>query len=178
MLPRIKNDPTYFDPRDFDIKDRSGALVDPKSIDWSSLSRRNFPYTFVQRPGPRNALGRVKFIFPNQHSVYLHDTPSKSLFGRAERAFSHGCVRVKNPYNLAEVLLGADGWDQAKIQATLDSLETKTVYLPEPVPVMLLYWTAESGPDGAMHFYTDVYERDQRIVQAMAEPFKAELPES
>ena len=110
--------------------------------------------------------------------MYLHDTPSKSLFGRAERAFSHGCVRVQNPFDFAEVLLGSAGWDQEKIQATLDSLETKTVYLPEPVPVMLLYWTAESGPDGTMHFYSDVYERDQRIVQAMAEPFKADLPES
>ncbi len=178
MLPRIKNDPTYFDTRDFDIKDRSGALVDPKSIDWSQLSRRNFPYTFVQRPGPRNALGRVKFIFPNKHSVYLHDTPSKSLFGRAERAFSHGCVRVQNPFDFAEVLLGSEGWDQDKIQATLDSLETKTVYLPEPVPVMLLYWTAEIGPSGDVHFYSDVYSRDARIAKEMAEPFKAELPET
>jgi len=177
MLPRIKNDPTYFDTRDFDIKDRSGALVDPKSIDWSQLSRRKFPYTFVQRPGPRNALGRVKFIFPNQHSVYLHDTPSKSLFGRAERAFSHGCVRVENPFDLAEVLLGSEDWDQAKIQATLDTRQTKTVYLPEPVPVMLLYWTAEIGLEGDVHFYPDVYDRDARIAREMAESFMAELPE-
>ncbi len=177
MLPRIKNDPTYFDTRDFDIKNRSGALVDPKSIDWSQLSRSNFPYTFVQRAGPRNALGRVKFIFPNEYSVYLHDTPSKSLFGRAERAFSHGCVRVKNPFDLAEVLLGSEGWDQEKIKATLGSLEATTVYLPEPLPVLLLYWTAEIGPTGDLHFYTDVYERDLRIVKAMGEPFKAELPD-
>ena len=176
MLPRIKKDPTYFDTRDFDIKDRSGALIDPKSIDWSKLSRGNFPYTFVQRPGPRNALGRVKFIFPNEHSVYLHDTPSKALFGRAERAFSHGCVRVQNPFDLAEVLLGSDGWDQDKIKATLDSLETKTVYLPEALPVLLLYWTADIGQTGDVHFYTDVYERDARITKAMAAPFKAELP--
>ncbi len=177
MLPTIKSDPTYFDTRDFDIKDRSGALVDPRSIDWSQLNRRNFPYTFVQRPGPRNALGRVKFIFPNQHSVYLHDTPSKSLFGRAERAFSHGCVRVENPFEFAEVLLGAEGWDQAKIRATLDSLETRTVYLPEPLPVLLLYWTAEIGPEGDVHFYTDVYDRDARIAKEMAESFRAEIPE-
>ncbi len=176
MLPRIKNDPTYFDTRDFDIKDRSGALVDPKSIDWSQLSRANFPYTFVQRPGPRNALGRVKFIFPNQYSVYMHDTPSKSLFGRAERAFSHGCVRTQNPFDLAELLLADKGYDQEKIQQTLDSLETTTVYLSKPLPVMLLYWTAEIGPSGDMMFYTDVYERDARIVSKMAEPFKAELP--
>ncbi len=177
MLPRIKNDPTYFDTRDFDIKDRSGALVDPKSVDWSQLSRANFPYTFVQRPGPRNALGRVKFIFPNPHSVYMHDTPSKSLFGRAERAFSHGCVRTQNPFDLAELLLADKGYDQARIQQTLDSLETTTVYLSEPLPVFLLYWTAEIGRDGDMMFYTDVYERDARIASKMAEPFKAELPQ-
>lgn len=177
MLPRIKTDPTYFETRDFDIKNRSGQLVSADSIDWSQISRRNFPYTFVQRPGPRNALGRVKFIFPNEHSVYLHDTPSKSLFGRAERAFSHGCVRVKNPFDLAEVLLGSEGWDQEKIKATLDSRETKAVYLPEALPVLLLYWTAEIGPSGDVHFYTDVYERDARITKALAEPFKVELPE-
>jgi len=178
MLPRIKNDPTYFETRDFDIKDRSGQLVSPDNINWSELSRGNFPYTFVQRPGPRNALGRVKFIFPNEYAIYLHDTPSKSLFGRAERAFSHGCVRVKNPFDLAELLLGSKGFDQEKIKETLDSLETKTVYLPEPLPVLLLYWTAEIGPEGDVHFYTDVYERDQRIVKALGEPFKAELPDS
>ena len=176
MLPRIKNDPDYFKTRTFDVKDRSGKVVDPATIDWSQLSRGNFPYTFVQRPGPRNALGRVKFIFPNEHSVYLHDTPSKSLFGRAERAFSHGCVRVENPFDLAEVLLGSGGWDQEKIKATLDSLETKTVYLPEPLPVLLLYWTAEMGPTGDVHFYSDVYERDQRIAKALEEPFRNELP--
>jgi len=178
MLPRIKNDPDYFKNRTFDVKDRSGKVVDPATIDWSQLSRGNLPYTFVQRPGPRNALGRVKFIFPNEHSVYLHDTPSKSLFGRAERAFSHGCVRVENPFDLAEVLLGSKGWDQEKIKATLDSLETKTVYLPEPLPVLLLYWTAEMGATGDVHFYPDVYERDQRIAKALDEPFRNELPSS
>jgi murein L,D-transpeptidase YcbB/YkuD len=178
MLPRIKNDPDYFKTRDFDIKDGSGEIVSPDSIDWSQLSRSNFPYTFVQRPGPKNALGRVKFIFPNEYAIYLHDTPSKALFDQAERAFSHGCVRVENPFDLAEELLGSEGWDQGKIQSTLDSLETETVYLPEPLPVMLLYWTAEIGSDGDIRFYTDVYERDERVARALAEPFKVELPET
>jgi murein L,D-transpeptidase YcbB/YkuD len=176
MLPRIKNEPTYFQNRDFDVKNRSGENVDPADIDWTKLSRGNFPYTFVQRPGPRNALGRVKFIFPNEHSVYLHDTPSKSLFDRSERTFSHGCVRVSNPFELAELLLGPKGWDSEKITATLDSAKTTTVYLPEPLPVLLLYWTAEIGPGGDIHFYSDVYERDQRIVKALDEPFRNEFP--
>lgn len=178
MLPRIKKDPDYFETRDFDIKDSSGAIVTADSIDWSQLSGSNFPYTFVQRPGPRNALGRVKFIFPNEHAIYLHDTPSKALFEQAERAFSHGCVRVENPFDLAEELLGSEGWDEEKIQATLDSLETTTVYLAEPLPVLLLYWTVEIGPDGDTRFYTDVYERDERIATALAAPFQAELPET
>ncbi len=177
MLPRIKKDPDYFETRDFDIKNSSGEIVPADSIDWSQLSRGNFPYTFVQRPGPRNALGRVKFIFPNKYAIYLHDTPSKALFDQAERAFSHGCVRVENPFDLAEELLGPEEWDQEKIQATLDSLETTTVYLPEPLPVLLLYWTAEIGPNNDVRFYTDVYERDARIAAALAERFKAELPE-
>jgi murein L,D-transpeptidase YcbB/YkuD len=176
MLPRIKNDPSYFETRDFDIKDSSGAIVPADSIDWSQLSRGNFPYTFVQRPGPRNALGRVKFIFPNEYAIYLHDTPSKALFDQAERAFSHGCVRVENPFELAQELLGSEEWNQEKIKATLDSLETTTVYLKEPLPVLLLYWTAEIGPNGDVRFYPDVYERDARIAEALAQPFRNDLP--
>ena len=109
MLPRIQRDPDYFKTRTFDVKNRAGENVDPNTIDWSQLSRGNFPFTFVQRPGPANALGRIKFIFPNEHAVYLHDTPSKSLFGRSERAFSHGCIRTQNPFDLAERLLAPVG---------------------------------------------------------------------
>ena len=177
MLPKIKADPGYFDSRNFEVRDRSGTPVDPNSIDWSQLSAGNFPYTLVERPGASNAMGRVKFMFPNEHAVYLHDTPSKWAFDRAERTFSHGCVRIQNPFDFAEILLGSAGWDKDKIQATLDSLQTETVYLPEPVPVLLLYWTAEAAPDGDLHFYPDVYSRDRAIAQAMTEPFRAELPQ-
>ncbi len=177
MLPRIKSDPQYFQARDFDIKNRDGQLVDPATIDWAQVTSRNFGYTFVQRPGPNNALGRVKFIFPNEHAVYLHDTPSKPLFDVAERAFSHGCIRVENPFDLAEVLLGSDGWDRQQIDATVESRETKTVFLSEPLPVLLLYWTAEVDPNGLVHFYNDVYERDRRIAAALDAPFTIELPE-
>jgi len=178
MLPKIKNDPDYFKKRDFDVKDRNGKLVDPETIDWSQVTRNNFGYTFVQRPGPRNALGRIKFIFPNEHSVYLHDTPSKALFDRAERTFSHGCIRVKNPLELAEVLLGPDGWDRQKLQATLDSRETKTVFLSQRLPVFLLYWTAAVNEEGVVHFYGDPYDRDARIAEALDASFEMEIPGS
>lgn len=177
MLPNIQADPEYFQKRDFDVKDRSGELIDPATIDWSSVTRRNFGYTLVQRPGPNNALGRVKFMFPNKHAVYLHDTPSKYLFGQAERTFSHGCIRVENPYEFAELLLGPD-WDQDKIAATLDSKTIKTVSLPKPLPVLLLYWTAVVNQDGEVYFYNDVYQRDQKIADALDEPFTIELPDS
>lgn len=176
MLPQIQSNPDYFAKRDFDIKDRNGKIVDPNSIDWSSLSRGNFPYTLVQRPGPNNALGRVKFMFPNEHAVYLHDTPSKYLFGRAERAFSHGCIRTENPFDFAEVLLGRDGWTQERFKKLLDSGETKTVFLSKPLPVLLLYWTAEVRQDGIVHFYRDIYERDQAVAEGLDARFTLDPP--
>jgi murein L,D-transpeptidase YcbB/YkuD len=176
MLPQIKSDPDYFAKRDFDLKDRNGKFIDPNSVDWSQVSARNFGYWLVQRPGPGNALGRVKFMFPNDHAVYLHDTPSKYLFNRAERAFSHGCIRVENPFDFAEQLLGKDGWTQEKFQDALDSEETQTVMLSTPLPVLLLYWTAVVRQDGTVVFYNDVYERDRAISDALDEPFMLDLP--
>jgi murein L,D-transpeptidase YcbB/YkuD len=176
MLPKIQADPDFFKKRDFDVKDRGGKLIDPETVDWSKITRRNFRYTLVQRPGPGNALGRVKFMFPNKHAVYLHDTPSKYLFGQAERAFSHGCIRVEHPFDFAELLLGP-GWDQEKIKTVLDSKETKTILLPKPLPVLLMYWTAIVREDGEVFFYNDVYERDQKIRDALNEDFRIELPE-
>jgi murein L,D-transpeptidase YcbB/YkuD len=115
-------------------------------------------------------------MFPNKHAVYLHDTPSKALFGKSERAFSHGCIRVENPFGLAEQLLGSDGWNQEKFQLVLDQKKTKTVLLSKPMPVLLLYWTAMVKPDGTVYFFNDVYERDERIAKALGEPFRLDMP--
>jgi murein L,D-transpeptidase YcbB/YkuD len=176
ILPNVQVDPDYLAKRNFDIRNRNGDLVDPQSIDWSKLSRGNFPYTLVQRPGPDNALGRVKFMFPNEHAVYLHDTPSKHLFGRAERAFSAGCIRVENPFDFAEILLGRDGWTQERFKQVLDSGETRTEFLSEPLPVLLLYWTAEVDEDGTVHFYQDIYDRDQPVADALNARFTLDRP--
>jgi murein L,D-transpeptidase YcbB/YkuD len=176
ILPKIKRDPNYFATRDFDLKTHNGKFIDPSSVNWGSITARNFPYWLVQRPGPNNALGRVKIMFPNKHAVYLHDTPSKALFGKAERAFSHGCIRVENPFDLAEQLLGGDGWSQEKFQTVLDSKKTKTVLLSKPMQVLLLYWTAMVEPDGTVYFFNDVYERDERIAEALNEPFRLDMP--
>lgn len=128
-------------------------------------------YRIVQEPGPTNALGRVKFMFPNRHSVYLHDTPSKALFGRSARALSHGCVRVQNPVHLAEVILGEQqGWDPERIKKTIDASRTRYVTLDEELPVLLYYLTARADEHGRVSFRPDVYDRDQRLREAFAKP--------
>jgi len=178
MLPKLKSDPTYLVSREFDVKDRNGIIVDSTRVDWQSLSRGNFPYTLVQRPGPANALGRVKFIFPNKHAVYLHDTPSKYLFERAGRAFSHGCIRTQNPFDLAELLLAPQGWDRQRIQETLDSKELTNIVLETPMPVLLTYFTVRVDSNGTVNFFDDVYKRDERVAEALARPFSFDLPET
>lgn len=125
-------------------------------------------YYLVQQPGPRNALGRVKFIFPNGHSVYMHDTPSRHLFSRASRAYSHGCVRVKDPLKLAEVLLDRPAWDQAEIERIVNTGRTRHVNLDEHLPVVLLYLTAFADANGVPHFRRDIYNRDPALKQALA----------
>jgi murein L,D-transpeptidase YcbB/YkuD len=115
-------------------------------------------------------------MFPNEHAVYLHDTPSRALFERAERAFSSGCIRVESPLELAELLLGRDGWDQARFRQVLDSGETTTVFLSRPLPVLLLYWTASVDTDGVVYFYNDVYDRDEAVSRSLDEPFRIDLP--
>ena len=128
----------------------------------------NFPYIVRQRPGPWNALGRIKFIFPNRHFVFLHDTPSTELFQRAERAFSSGCIRVDKPFELAELLLDdAETWNRASFDAVLETQQERVVHLKTRVPVYLLYWTAELGEGDGIEFYPDIYGRDAVLLEAM-----------
>ncbi len=166
FLPHLRKDPGYLASKHMVLLDNAGHVVDPASVDLSPGA--GFPYVIRQEPGPWNALGQVKFIFPNKHNVYLHDTPSRSLFEKEVRAFSHGCIRVENPLDLAEVLLAdQEGWDRAAIDAAIASEETTTVYLDERLPVLILYWTAWVNPDGELKFYDDVYDRDGAILEAM-----------
>ena len=178
LLPQIREDKGFFEDRGFDLRDRQGELVYPASVDWSQIAPRRFPYTLVQRPGPANALGRVKFMFPNEYAVYLHDTPSKYLFDRADRTFSAGCIRVENPFELAEILLGTDGWTQDRFRQVLDTGRERTVFLSESIPVLLLYWTAQPDANGSVSFFRDVYERDAAIIEALDEPFALDPPAS
>ena len=177
MLPEILQDPDFLANGNYEVTNSEGETIDPSTIDWSQVTESDFGYTFTQRAGPGNALGRVKFMFPNEHAVYLHDTPNKPLFGKAGRAFSHGCIRIEQPFELAELLLGSAGWDQEQINEVLDSGETTNVSLPEPMPVLLLYWTASVGRDGTVNFYNDLYDRDPAIARSLELPFRLEPPE-
>jgi hypothetical protein len=115
----------------------------------------------VQRPGPENALGRFKFVFPNHHAVYLHDTAQRGLFGRADQALSHGCVRVERPAELALALLAEQGWDAARLEQALATRRTRRIELAEPVPVFLDYRTAELDPEGRLRLFADIYGHDR-----------------
>jgi murein L,D-transpeptidase YcbB/YkuD len=177
-LPAIRNDQNYLSRNNISVVTTSGKIVDPSTIDWPATATGGFPYMIRQEPGDGNALGRVKFMFPNQYMVYLHDTPSKGLFARSERAFSHGCIRTENPFDLAELLLRDQGWDRARIDGVLASLKTTRVNLEKPITVMLLYWTAEVGEDGTVFFRKDVYNRDPAVIEGLDEPFRVSLPKS
>ena len=118
---------------------------------------------FEQAAGAHNALGRVKFLFPNTFSVYVHDTPERSLFERETRALSSGCVRVQNPRGLASALLG-DPWDAAAIDAQIEGARERSVALPAPVPIHLVYWTARVGADGSLQIFEDLYGLDELAV--------------
>ncbi len=169
ILPKLKRDPEYLQNRNMTLL-RGDKIIDPSTIDFNEYSRGNFPFTIRQEPGPNNALGIVKFIFPNKYAVYLHDTPSKSYFGKSERAFSHGCVRVQNPLVLAEQLLGKQGYDRNKIDNILKTNKLKNVNLKEPMTVMIMYWTCyEDREEGKMYFYSDIYGRDKKILSELYE---------
>jgi murein L,D-transpeptidase YcbB/YkuD len=161
ILPAARQDPAAVAAKGLNVFDSDGNPMDPVAVNWSAYTGRNLPYTLRQDAGPRNALGKVKFIFPNEHAVFLHDTPSRTLFDRTTRTFSSGCVRVENPLELAELLLDdPEQWSMDEIQKAVDAGEPRTVFLPEQIPVLLLYWTASVGFDGDVHFWPDVYDRD------------------
>jgi murein L,D-transpeptidase YcbB/YkuD len=179
ILPAVQKDVGYLAKKNMDLVNRDGDKVDPATVDWSQYgSGRMPPFQFVQRPGPTNALGRVKFIFPNSHFVFLHDTPSKALFERTERTFSSGCIRVENPFEFAELLLDdARKWNADSIQGLLDTEKPQTVFLKEPLTVMLLYGTVGLLDDDVVYFYRDIYGRDARVLKSLESDFKFRSPE-
>jgi len=170
-LGEIQKDPGYLNRLGIRVfRGDSAVPIDPFSIHWNEITKRNFPFRLVQGPGPQNALGQVKFMFPNPHDVYLHDTPSRELFKKAERAFSSGCIRVSDPLELAEFLLRDQDWDHDKIAAVIAKGNTETVSLKTPLPIHIEYWTAWVDRQGGLNFRNDIYERDLPLWQALNKP--------
>jgi murein L,D-transpeptidase YcbB/YkuD len=173
ILPAQRRDHGTLARKGLEVVDMQGNVVPADSIDWSTATPRNFRYMLRQPAGPTNALGRIKFMFPNTHSVYLHDTPSKNLFDRSHRAFSSGCIRIENPLELATfVLEGQKGWDRAALDAAIAEGKTRTVVLAKRVPVLLMYWTAWVDAAGTLQFRRDLYGRDAKVAEGLAGPFR------
>lgn len=168
FLPQLKRNPGTLQGKD--IRVFSGeSEISPYAVSWASYSPSSFPFTLRQDPGNSNALGRIKFMFPNKFNIYIHDTPSKSLFDRSRRDFSHGCIRVEDPFALGEVLLGPEGWNRAKLEDVRDTKKRRIIKLKDPIPVHTTYLTAWVNKDGSTHFRRDIYGRD-RILEAALRP--------
>ncbi|MES1955926.1 L,D-transpeptidase family protein [Salinisphaera hydrothermalis] len=167
MLPRIRRSPGYLAREHLRVLSPSGHVLNPAAIDWSQPP----PIVLRQSAGPDNALGRVVFRFPNPYTVYLHDTPSQSLFDQPRRAFSHGCMRVQHALEFARLLLDdAQHWNAADIDRVVASGKTTRVNLVHPVPVIVHYWTVNVGADGRLAFKPDIYARDQALLAALDQP--------
>lgn len=171
LIPKTRRDPDYLADHDFEVVDGGGDVVpsSPASDDLIS-GLRSGDYRVRQKPGPKNALGLVKFIFPNQYNVYLHSTPEQELFSRSRRDFSHGCIRVEKPADLAAwVLRDKPEWTMDKIQAAMKTGDDNVqVNLDKPIPVLILYSTAVVEPDGEVRFFDDIYGYDKSLERVLA----------
>jgi murein L,D-transpeptidase YcbB/YkuD len=162
ILPQLRQNRHYLDAHNMEVLNSWGeeaTEVEPSSIDWNAIQPHTFPYRFRQKPGPGNTLGQIKFMFPNKFNVYLHDTSDKSLFARSTRAFSHGCVRVSRPVELAGYLL--PHWTRQHLLESLKQDTPRDVGLPEPLPIHLVYETAWIDADGTVQFRHDLYGYDR-----------------
>jgi len=171
VLGGMRKDKTYLAGKGLVVLDKDNHEVDPGSIDWGDATPETFPYTLRQPAGSDNALGRVKFLFPNEYSIYLHDTPSRAKFEAESRTFSHGCIRLERPLELAEVLLSdQDPWTPEKINEVLESGSTENVELAHPVPVLIVYWTVSVGVSGEIRYMRDIYSLDPPVLAALNAP--------
>lgn len=163
ILPKLQQDPNYLAKEQMNVYNSSFANppIDPSRIDWKKVNPNNMPYKFRQMPGEKNALGNIKFIFPNVCGIYLHDTPSRNLFGRNRRDFSHGCIRVGKPIELADYLLSdKPNWDGDRVESQIKLGKRQIVYLAEPMDVNIVYATVWVDNNGELQFRNDIYQID------------------
>lgn len=173
ILPKIHVDPRFLLHNDIQVFNswrEDASALNPMTIDWKCYSKAYFPFRLRQKPSASNALGRIKFMFPNQFSVYIHDTPARSLFNKTNRGFSSGCIRIEDPLALAGYLLADQGWNKDKIEAKVKHRKRTVVVLKEPIPVHLVYLTAWAKEEGTVQFYHDLYGCDQRLREELNRP--------
>jgi len=173
MIPHILRDPDYLAKKGFEVVDSRQTVVAAGTVSSDVLAQLRAGKLFVrQKPGPKNSLGLVKFLFPNSYNVYMHDTPAPELFAKSRRDFSHGCVRLEKPADLAAwVLRDNPGWTPERIRAAMNGAETQQVNLAHPVPVLIVYVTVMVLEDGVVHFYDDIYGHDDALEKVLAKGY-------
>ncbi|MBC7451012.1 MAG: L,D-transpeptidase family protein, partial [Cytophagales bacterium] len=166
ILPQLQKNPDYLEKHNMQLFANNEPVATPSSF--SSYSETYFPYTIKQEPGEKNSLGKVKFMFPNPYSIYMHDTPAQNLFDKDQRSFSHGCIRLHNPVDFAYHLLSPQGFSVKQISDKVYSEKNEIISLEKKIPVMIVYFTCYSKQgDKRMFFVKDIYGNDQKIVQLL-----------
>jgi L,D-transpeptidase YcbB len=171
ILPKLQKDPTYAEKKNLKIFRRKGTekqWVDPKEVDWTEFDENHFPFEVEQEPGPTNPLGSLEFIFPNTFAVYMHGSPETWVFKRNVRAFSHGCIRIEKPLQLAEYVLKGQ-WTREKLLKAIKEGKERTIKVPLPIKVHVFYRTAWVGEGGMVNFRKDIYNWDTPIWLALSE---------
>jgi murein L,D-transpeptidase YcbB/YkuD len=173
MIPHLERDPDYLAKKGFEVVDSKQTLVSDGTVTPELLSQLRAGKLFVrQKPGPKNALGLAKFIFPNSYNVYMHDTPATEFFAKSRRDFSHGCIRLERPADLAAwVLRNNPGWTPERIRAAMNGSTTQQVNLTHPIPVLILYATVIVLDDRVVHFYDDIYGHDASLDEVLAKGY-------
>ena len=167
LLPDIQADPGFLERNDLRVLDKKGHQVDSALVAWDTLGPDNFPYRLVQTPGDQNSLGEIKFMLPNRFDIYLHDTPAKTLFDRQVRAFSHGCVRVRDPLILGAAVLGRQGWDLGQLESAVAEGRSRRIDIEQPLPVHIAYFTARADEPGQIRFLDDIYGHDIDLISSL-----------
>lgn len=176
VIPEIVNNNNYLSEKRMKIINLEGIEVNPATIDWDKAIQSDFPYMIRQQPGTQNALGQIKFVFPNQYNIFIHDTPSRYLFTKTDRIFSSGCIRINKPLDLAQILLdGNPGWTREQINKVIKEGKQRSLHLAIPVPVHILYMTVRADDNGIAYFRKDIYNRDQSLLTALKQKQTSEI---
>lgn len=173
FFPRMAKDPDYLEKKGFEVVDSRQKVVASGVVSSEIFEQLRAGKLFVrQKPGPKNSLGLVKFIFPNSYSVYMHDTPEQKFFSKSRRDVSHGCIRLERPADLAVyVLRDNPGWNMERIRAAMQSGDNRQVNLTTPIPVLIVYGTVVVRDDGLVHFYDDIYGHDVTLDKVLAKGY-------